>query len=62
MEKVPFVYAVVGAITHGPVCRRPVGYFLKNTVIGRPNFTGMGVIQCYALLECGIIRFICINK
>ena len=35
---------------------------VNNTVIERPQLTGMGVIQCYALLEWGIIRFKCINK
>ena len=49
-------------VTHGLVCSRPVAYFFKNTVIERRQLTKMGVIRCYALLECGIIRFKCINK
>ena len=49
-------------LTLGPDKSQLVGNFLNNTVIERPQLTGMVVIQCYALLEWSIIRFKCINK
>ena len=56
------VHTPVIVFTLDPFCSRPAAYFLKNTVIERPQLTGMGVIRCYDLLKCGIIRFKCINK
>ena len=51
----------MSAVAHGPFCSRPAAYFLKNTVIERPQFTKMGVIRCICFTKMGIIRFKYIN-